>query len=139
MSNKAKTIRASISVLRNSHDEVIIEIEDKNSRARFVRVTMSPHDFAMAVTGLSDINVSAEVVGLDVVGKKKVVEKRTAECPLKTYDKEILKKWLTDNCQEEGWKLDSYLGAQSSVKLISGGEGVYLNYRVYRYEEIEST
>jgi hypothetical protein len=94
---------------------------------------MSPHDFATAVTGLSGIKVDAEVRGLDVVGKKKVVESRSALCPLNSYDKSTLQAWLLDNCQEEGWTIDPYLGSQSSLSYHT--EGVTLNYRVYKYVE----
>lgn len=130
----AKTIQTQVTISRNSSDEIHIEVIDQKSKVRFVRVKLTPHDLAMALTGLSMIDTSAEVVGLDVVGKLKVSKSRTVECPLDTHDRVKLRDWLEQNCQEDGWFLDSFLGAQSSVGRSKDG-GVQLNYRVYRYVE----
>lgn len=133
----AKKITASITISRDSSDAINISIVDELSRQRFVRVTMTPHEFAMAVTGLSSIEAQAEVVGLEYVGLRKIIEKRSAICPLSFCDKRELADWLLANCQEEGWTINTYLGSQGSIgHNIEGGR--QLNYSVFRYTSDES-
>jgi hypothetical protein len=48
-------------------------------------------------------------------------------------DREKMSKWIEDNCKEEGWRIDSYLGSQSSIGHRDGK--TVLNYSVYRYEQ----
>jgi hypothetical protein len=111
---------------------VRISIRDENAAVRFVEVEMTTHDFAMAVTGLSGVQCKGEVKRLDVVGKTRRIEKRSAVCPIKTYDEEILSGWLEANCEEEGWELQKHLGSQNSVISVAGG--TKLNYSMFRYE-----
>lgn len=126
------TINASITISRNSRDTIRIRVKDDASRIQFIDVKMTPHDFAMAITGLSEIEVQADVHGLEHVGKTRVTEPRTAVCPLNTYDKDALRQWLKDNCQEPGWMLDDYIDSQGSVTW--GKDNATIRYRVYRYE-----
>lgn len=119
-------------ISRRSDDKIVISIEDEASRTEFVEVKLSPHDFAMAVTGLSFVKVTGSVRGLENVGKKKVTEKRSVVCPLDSYDKKDLSAWLEQNCSEQGWLLNTYLGSQGSVEYVDGGRK--LNYSVYKYE-----
>jgi hypothetical protein len=95
---------------------------------------MTLESFASAITGLSFVEAPAEVRRLDVVGKKKISERRSVICPISTYDKEILKVWLIENCKEDGWELDAYLGSQNSVGYVK--DGTKLNYSVFRYEQV---
>lgn len=120
-----------LTISRRSNDKIVVSITDELSRTKFVEVEVSPHDFAMAVTGLSEVPASGDVRGLANVGKKKVYEKRSVVCPIETYDKKVLVKWLEENGQEDGWSLDSYLGSQSSV--VHEDSGNILNYGVYKY------
>lgn len=88
-------------------------------------------DFAQALTGLSELDATATVRRLDVVGMKKVIEPRTIECPLKGYDRKELTSWLEENAKEDGWIIDTYLGSQGSVRYTDAG--CVLNYRVFKY------
>lgn len=130
------TIQASISIGRDSSDTIRIRITDNTSRVQFVDLKMSPHDFAMAATGLSFVPVVATVNGLEYVGMRKVSEPRTIECPLDTYDRGRLSAWLIDNAQEPGWTLDAYLGSQGSISTTLSCSGRTLRYRVYKFVNV---
>ena len=126
-------INGSLSVSRGSDDKIRIRVRDEASNAEFLVAELTPHDFAMMITGLSGIEAKCEVRGLEVVGKKRIREQRTVIYPKKSYDRTQLEQWLEDNCQEDGWFLDSALRSQSST--FYSGTGTGLNYAVYRYED----
>lgn len=127
-------ITGDIGVTRSSDEFYYIRLRDEASCANFLEIKMTAKQFAEAVTGLHISNVEMEVRGLENVGKKRVRETRTVVCPHKTHDKEPLQTWLLNNCQEEGWTIDLYLGSQSSIKSVDGG--MQLNYAVYKYVEV---
>lgn len=127
-------ITASLSIGRRSDGLIIFSAKDDASLSEFFVAEMTPNNFAMMITGLSFVETPCEVRGLDIVGKTKIRESRTVVCPLKSYDRKALEQWLIDNCQEDGWLLDKYLGSQTSTFSTEGGTG--LNYAVYRYQEI---
>ena len=124
-------IKAELGISRNSSGVITIRLADDTSRVGFVEVSLTPEQFALAITGLmlSDIDVTCR--GLDVVGKTVVRERREILCPVKSYDKKVFEQWLTDNAQEEGWKLSVYLGSQGSVTYKD--DGALLRYNVYKY------
>lgn len=125
-------INVEVGISRTSRDEIHIRVQDKTSRAQFVDVCMTPADFTMAITGLYGVEATAEVRGLDVVGKKKITENRSIECPLTSYDKKALGAWLEEHGKEDGWEVNTYLGSQTSVTHLNGK--TILNYSVTRYE-----
>ncbi len=123
-----------VSISRDSRDNVNIRIHDNASGIEFVDIQMTLENYAMLITGLSRVDATGEVRGLDKVGKQRITEARSTVCPIKGYDKKVFQQWLIDNCQEEGWELNSYLGSQSSMGLDKDGERV-LNYSVTKYVE----
>ncbi len=129
-------MKCSISITRNSAGEIHIRIRDEASRIEFVDMQMTPHDFAVAITGLSDVKGDMSVRGLAFVGMEKVMEDRRIRCPLDTYSREELEKWLAENGKEDGWIVAPYLGSQNSV--ARSASGTYLNYRVYKFVEPQS-
>jgi hypothetical protein len=114
---------------------ISIQIEDNASHAHFLVIEMTLEDFALALTGVGHIPMTAEVRALEVIGKRRITEPRTIECPLDTYKTEELREWLKQNAQEDGWIVNTYLGSQSSVK--HHDNGCTLNYSVTRYEEVQ--
>lgn len=124
-------IKAELGISRNSSGVITIRLADDASRVGFVEVSLTPEQFALAITGLmlSDVDVTCR--GLDVVGKTVVKERREIFCPIKSYDKKVLEQWLTDNAQEEGWKLSAYLGSQGSITYKD--DGAILRYSIYKY------
>lgn len=124
-----------ISISRTSSDVIKIELRDPRAVVRFAQIEMTPHQFAMAITGLSAIEVDSELQGLEKVGKVRVHEARSKLCtdPMCNYDRRKQEKWLLINAQEESWELDTYLGSQDSISHTP--EGPVLNYSVSRWEE----
>lgn len=125
-----------ITISRASDDRVYIRIEDSTSGVEFVEVSMSLAAFGSAVTGHGCQDVLLKVRGLGFVGKTRVTEKRSIDCPLRSYDRGELTNWLKENAQEEGWLLDTYLGSQSSIGYHNGK--TRLNYSVTKYVEAEA-
>lgn len=92
----------------------------------------------MAITGLYSSDITAEVSGLDRVGKLKVRHPRRTEFTGDrkiAYDKDGLSNWLKENHQEDGWILDTYLGSQRSRENV--GDKIFLNYAVYKFVDVE--
>lgn len=125
-----------ISITRSSNGSYYIRLEDSASSRQFVEVKLTAKQFAEAITGLYTTDVVMEVNHLDKVGKQRVREPRTVLCPLDTWDKEVLQDWLSENCQEDGWTLDLYLGSQNSYKSVKGG-GTQINYAVFKYVDVK--
>jgi hypothetical protein len=132
--NKA-TAEIEITITRNNHNEINLVLRDSASRIQFVDAVISLEDYAMIITGLSGVPIKAELRGLDNVGKTKVIEQRSITTTKLSTNTEY-SKWLEENCQEEGWMLDSYLNSQRSID--RRGDEVQLNYSVYKYVEPES-
>lgn len=130
-------INVGVSIGRNSKDEIKLTFTDEASNIQFLDVRMTPEQFAMAITGLSGIEVQAEARELEVVGKTRITERRSIECPLDTYDRKELTEWLKEHGKEEGWIVAPYLGSQSSI--ARRGDKVILNYSVYRFESEADT
>lgn len=123
---------------RDNRNIFNIEVTDTNSRTRFLRLSLTAEQFAMAITGLHSSGFEAQVTGLENVGKVKVSERRRVMYRgFDTYDKDILSKWIMDECQEDGWKISPYLGSQKSVQTIDGIK--YLNYSVYKFVDKEES
>lgn len=110
---------------------ISIILRDEVSCIQFFRGDVSLSDFAEAITGFAEIPVSAEVRGLEFVGKEKVQEDRTILCPLTDYSREVLGQWLEENAKEDGWIVQTYLGAKGQVEPCKGGQK--LRYSVVKY------
>ena len=108
-------MKAKVSIIRDSNDKVNITFRDDASGVKFAKVSLTMEAFGLVITGLVEQEGDLEVRGLQWVGKQRITEQRAIECPLNTYDRNELSKWLCDNAQEDGWLLDTYLGSQKSV------------------------
>jgi hypothetical protein len=127
--------KGSVSISRNSNDQVNIRIHDSASGTEFVDIQMTLENYALLITGLSRVEATGDVRGLDRVGKHRVIEQRSVVCPLvDVWDKKVFRQWLIENCQEEGWELNSYLDSQTSVSNNKDGTKT-LNYSVVKYVE----
>jgi len=126
-------MKGSITISRYSTGEIAIRIFDENSRSEFVSFEMTPHNFAVAVTGVAAVEGDFTVRGLANIGLTRVNEDRSIVCPIESYDKEKLAAWLLENAREDGWEIDTYLGSQNSV--IRNERGTVLNYRVFKFVE----
>lgn len=124
-------MKANVTISRGSDEMVRIRITDEASRVEFAVLSMTVEHYGYAITGLSGQMAELEVRGLEHVGKRRVTEPRRATCPLETYNKEELARWLQENCQEQGWVISTYLGSQNSIVRRNGM--TELNYIVTKY------
>ncbi len=129
-----KEFDVNVSCSRDSHDRFTIRIRDEGAVNASFEVTLTPENFAYLVSSMI-VKAKATVRRPDLFGKKRISERRSIKCPLRGHGREPLKKWLIDNCQEDGWELDPYLGSQGSVTFLVGEDGCMLNYRVQRWED----
>jgi hypothetical protein len=130
----SKVIMTELGITRSSDGNYYIRIGCETSRISFCELKLTGEQFAEAVTGLHSCDIPATVKGLNRVGKERVRATRQVMCPLKTYDRDELGKWLDEHCQEEGWLIDTYLGSQNSTKSVD--DGTLLNYSVFKYIDI---
>ena len=127
-------IPGTVSICRVSDGTIRIAIKDGLSRATFVEAIMTPEAFGNAVTGLAEQDAELEVRGLQYVGKRKITEKRQINCPLSAWSERTkLSLWLFNHAQEDGWILNTSLGAQDSVRRTA--HDCVLHYSVYKYVE----
>lgn len=117
---------------RSSHEDdyISVSVHDDKSGIQFLTMKIGLADFAQCITGLSAVHGEGTVRGLDYIGKKRVSENRSVECPLESYDRKELSAWIDANCQEEGWIVNSSLNSQGSVR------GKTLNYSVTKFVEV---
>lgn len=130
----SKVIECELGITRSSNDYYYIRIGCDTSHTRFCELKLTAEQFAEAITGLHTSGIHGTVNGLDHVGKKRVREDRQVVAPDMGYSKEPYQKWLHENCSEEGWIIDAYLGSRNSTKSVDGG--TLLNYAVYKYVEV---
>ncbi len=133
---KVKKIKAALSISRDSRGIINIRVDDKTSRITFVELEVSPENFANAVTGFSFQDCDGEVIGLEHIGKARVNEKRSVIYPKAEFDQRSMKRFIEENCQEEGWIVSSHLGSRCSIEKNEKGQWI-LNYSVCKYVEAE--
>lgn len=124
-------MKAKVTISRASDHLVRISIRDESSGIYFAEAALTVEAFGYAITGLAEQEAELTVRGLQWVGKQRITENRTIECPLDTYKREELARWLEANAQEDGWMIDSYLGSQGSV--TRRDDVTILKYSVTKY------
>lgn len=127
-------MKGRLTIVRDSDDRIRIEFVDAESRVRFASMHMSLDGFAQALTGMAGIEGDLQVMGLEKVGKRLIVEYHSIDCPLTTYDRSELRKWLLENAHHPGGEVDASLSSHSSIGSLESGRR--LNYIVRRYEPI---
>lgn len=75
------TIRISRTSSNRGPDTIRIYLEDTISGAQFVTAELTPHDLAMALTGMGDTPCTFEVRGLRVLGKQREVKTEKVPVP----------------------------------------------------------
>lgn len=128
-------INGEMQITRSNHNKIHIEVQCSDSLAHFLAIELTTDQFAMLVTGCHQSDIKMEVRGLDKVGKTRVRETRQVFCPSKTYDRDVLEKWIVDHCQEDGWVLSPGLRSQHSMKSVDNG--TLLNYSVCKWVDRE--
>lgn len=117
---------------------VNLEVMDEISGTTFLSLKIAFEEFAKVMTGLSLQPCQGEVRCLERLGLYEIAEERTAVFTGKrgrsksyTSERQEYEDWLTNNCQEPGWIVFTYLGAQNSVTYQ--GDKVILHYSVFKY------
>jgi len=128
-------MNGSITISRRSDDIVEVSLRDNISRTVFAKFQMDLASLGMAITGLGEVQGNLVTNGLENVGKVKVTEQRSVVCPHKYFKRGVFESWLEENCHEEGWILNTYLGSQNSTRGCD--EGTILNYSVTKYVQQE--
>ena len=128
-------IKVELTVVRNSNDEVILELVDRTSHIQFFETKLTLDQFARLITGMTQHDIPATVRGLENVGKQQIIERRTVVCPDTSarFSREKLEQWLAENVQDEdGWHKSCYLGTRDSI--ITNNDGtVTLTYKVFKF------
>lgn len=133
-----KMISTRVSISRDNHDNIHIHIRlvDQASRKLLGSARLTCEEFGMLVTGVSMTDIPCEIdVDQGSIGKKRVDAPREVLCPINSYNTNELSDWLIENCQEEGWHINSYLGSKGSIdRAIGSVDATILRYTVYKFE-----
>ena len=148
--------RAKLTISRPSggrHDGnpcIKIAVDDCDSRIQFLELEVSLADFALALTGLSEVECNMVVRGLQNVGKVRetqslaiVLEKAfLKERGIQPYGREMEQYLVEDpdgiraQHETDGWKVDTYLRSQTSITPDGKSDtAIRLNVRRYRFVE----
>lgn len=128
-------INIELTMVRNSNDEVTLEIVDRTSHVQFFSTKLSLEQFARLVTGMAQYDIPATVRGLENVGKQQIIERRSVVCPDTSarFSREKLEQWLAENVQDEdGWSKSCYLGSRDSIFYNNDGSTT-LTYKVFKF------
>ena len=139
-----KTINASITISRPQNGDgqkyIRIEVKDESSRTRFLTLKIGLEDFSEAITGLSGIKCTGEVMGLENVGKTKEVKHHREMIPswVNPYNRSEQQAYLETISYDDDWLADTYIGSQGSVVQNTDPNTnkefpVIANIRLYRY------
>lgn len=124
--------KAEVSCCRSSDGSIRLYVRDDASRLNVVELAMTPEQFAHIITGLFTSDVDAEFEHSDAIGLVRVQEERIVQDPSPHSTKSEKVQFLEENCQEEGWILDTYLGAQNSTYTSKAGIAC-IRYHVYKF------
>lgn len=120
-------------------DVIKISVIDDDARITVFEGEMTAENFALCITGLSDQQIRGfSSTAIYALGKERVYEKRQVVLP-KEIDYRDRSKWVEENCQEEGWFVDSHLGSRGSISHDPNTGTHTANYRVFRYVEKTNT
>ncbi len=132
---KSKEVQVDVHIARvhssMNGDYISFRIECQESGIQFVDMDITMEQFGALISGSYTRGLTANVSGLEKVGKKHVREVREVFCPITTYDREKLREWLEENAQEDGYEISTYLGSKDSVKSVDGGQ--ILRYSVHKW------
>jgi hypothetical protein len=126
--------------LPSGDDLIYLQIKDVASGKPIVSITMTPHDFAMALTGMSMQPCFYGVDNPQFIGKFKAVRHWRAELTITELDtvlyaadyKDCIKDYMYANIPNKDWAFTGYLNSQNSV--VSNLDGkIIVNAHVERF------
>lgn len=109
-----KNGRLTISRIHGGDDIFEISIECEKSLQRFVVAEITPHDLALAMSGLASIPVNLTTKGLDKVGKYRHIKTIEFEVGNDIHDRHesAMKEFVKH--RPDGWELWGRFGSQNS-------------------------
>lgn len=123
-----------LSISRDSKDVIRIRVRDNVSRREFVELSLTPEQFAMVMTGLTETPCKMEVKNLDKVGLKKESFSEVVHVPdgvegLGNYCHEALENYLLNTYNtEEGWSMKFDSSNRQNVRYVEGGRECVITY-----------
>lgn len=129
----------------NAGEKHYLNIEDEASGNEFLRLEFDAKQLSNLMS-TAIATMEGEIRGLDTVGKEYIREPMTLIIPDGLYDygnKDKVKEWLAEYEKSDeftmlygDWKIDKYLGSQSSI--VRAEDGIYVaNVARYKYVEKE--
>lgn len=122
-------------------DEIHLSIYDEASKIEFLDIHIPAESLALMLTGLGHVPATAEVVGLENVGKNRIAKSITIELPLciDGYNREAISSWIRDNSTKvlPGYTVSDYIGSRGMVVHDTASNKTVLNLTAYKYEEPE--
>lgn len=109
-------IKCKITFLFN-HDGASLELYDETSGIAFIRLKMNQEQICKMFSRLAYCDTeSAEVVGLNNVGKKQEIDKLEFELPENAdyFNNQEIALNIVDSLCPEGWEADHYFGSRNS-------------------------
>lgn len=125
----------------NGKAEAHIAVKDSESRIVFVEIVMPMEDIAKALFGLANTQCTAEIKGLDKVGKRRETKQRKIVLPNSGVKRrglvttEDFEQWVEKNCQKKGWILNPRLRSQGSI--VSDSKNTTLSVSYARYVQCQ--
>lgn len=108
-----KKLSAQVTISRNNHDEISIEIIDESSGLHIIKVHMTPDQFAKAVTGVSfqhaDITNPPTEYIVNNIGKSRETKDFIVD-KVKSYKEEdqqdaVMASFNSSGLSADGWEL----------------------------------
>jgi len=129
-------IKGNVTLSRDNRNIVTIEIQDQQSRSKFVKICLTLENFALMMTGMSHVECEGRVRDLHAVGKNKISEFRRVEIPSSmVYDRVVIENYVRENFQEDGWQINIALVSHRSIDNEGGKK--FVNYSVFKYEDVK--
>jgi len=128
-------INASITMLCDRDNGVVIEIRDSDANTKFVNISMTSGQFVAALSRLANVRVeSCDVIGLDRVGKVHENSTHVFEMPYSSYkDRYDVAEKEAKKTTPDGWVPDLYFGSQGSFFCKDGKD--YARCTIRRWKE----
>jgi hypothetical protein len=124
-------MKGKLTITRSSNDTINIILEDVNSSIDFLRVEITPEEFALAITNFSCRPCEFKTAGLSLIGKTLEVKSELVEYKgykdFEEYMPELVKPY-----EVNGWKADTYdLENHNGHKIVNNQKEYKITFRRY--------
>ena len=96
-------------------EKISIQVRDVDAHIRFLDIEIDLDKFTKCITGLSEIECTATLRGIENVGKKRETMAIEVEIPKNIYtNRKETAYVLAKKCTPKGWQCSKFFGSQSS-------------------------